>query len=163
PAIAWVSFDWRFHQVTHYVAFDGRTVQFGNPYEHSVVISGVSTDFLLINKPWLGLQWISKATFEPTLASCKDMATGEGGCLCTLSPTATNPSHTSSVNWAPGETRANLATVAVGPNGMVGAFNAKGLADLVLDVEGCTGRARAEPTTASSTGWLRPGCSIPGS
>ena len=32
PAIAWVSFDWKFHQVTHYVAFDGRTVQFGNPY-----------------------------------------------------------------------------------------------------------------------------------
>src|SRR5438067_154713 len=223
PAIAWVSFDWKFHQVTHYVAFDGRTVQFGNPYEHSVVISGVSTDFLLINNPWFGLQWISKATFEPSYATFNDMAVvlggspsapgppsasstypnptpapqdtyhpltpariadtrdgtggvprapisggshvdipvlGRGGLpaagvdavvvnvtatdttsdgFLTLYPSGSNPPQTSSVNWAPGATRANLATVAVGQNGMVGAFSAKGLADLVLDVEGWYG------------------------
>ena len=223
PAIAWVSFDWKFHQVTHYVAFDGRTVQFGNPYEHSVVISGVSTDFLLINNPWFGLQWISKATFEPAYATFNDMAVvlggspsapgppsaastypnptpapqdtyhpltpariadtrdgtggvprapisggshvdipvlGRGGLpaagvdavvvnltatdttsdgFFTLYPSGSNPPQTSSLNWAAGETRGNLATVAVGQNGTVGAFSAKGLADLVLDVEGWYG------------------------
>src|SRR6266446_3582024 len=33
PVIAWISFDWIYQRVTHYIAFDGRTVQFGSPYE----------------------------------------------------------------------------------------------------------------------------------
>src|ERR1700737_1248112 len=40
PVIAWVSFDWLYHRVTHYVAFDGRTVQFGSPYEHPFAVRG---------------------------------------------------------------------------------------------------------------------------
>ncbi|TMD44502.1 MAG: hypothetical protein E6I86_16445, partial [Chloroflexi bacterium] len=38
PVIAWTTFDWIYHRVSHYVAFDGRTVQFGSPYEHAVVV-----------------------------------------------------------------------------------------------------------------------------
>ena len=74
PVIAWVSFDWFYHRVTHYVAFDGRTVQFGSPYEHAVVVRGVTNGFLLINNPWFGTQWISKATFESSYATFNNMA-----------------------------------------------------------------------------------------
>jgi hypothetical protein len=198
-------------------------VQFGNPYEHSVVIAGVSTDFVLINNPWFGVQWISKATFERAYATFNHMAVvlggspsapgpptasttysgtaaapqdvyhplapariadtrdgtggvpvspiaggshvdvqvlGRGGVpssgvdavvvnltatdtstdgFFTLYPSGQSPPPTSSVNWAPGHTRANLATVQVGQTGMIAAFNAKGRADLVLDVEGWYG------------------------
>jgi len=31
PVVAWVAFDWRYHQVSHYVAFDGQTVAYGSP------------------------------------------------------------------------------------------------------------------------------------
>ena len=68
PVIAWISFDWVYHRVTHYVAFDGRTVQFGSPYEHAAVVRGVTNGFVLINNPWFGVQWISKATFESSYA-----------------------------------------------------------------------------------------------
>jgi hypothetical protein len=57
----------------------------------------------------------------------------------TLYPSGQSPPPASTVNWAPGQTRANLATVALGQNGMVAAFSAKGQADLVLDVEGWYG------------------------
>jgi uncharacterized protein YvpB len=74
PVIAWVSFDWRWHQVSHYTAFDGRYVQFGEPYEHTVTIIGVTDTTLLINNPWFGRQWIPKATFEPAYATFNHMA-----------------------------------------------------------------------------------------
>src|SRR5438094_2418246 len=35
PVVAWVSFDWRRHIPTAYVAFDGKVVQYGSPYEHA--------------------------------------------------------------------------------------------------------------------------------
>ena len=79
PVIAWVSFDWRYHQVTHYIAFDGRTVQFGSPYEHAVVVRAVSPSKILINNPWFGVQWITKSTFESSYATFNHMAVIFGG------------------------------------------------------------------------------------
>ena len=79
PVIAWTSFDWAFHRVSHYVAFDGRTVQFGSPYEHAVTIAGVTGSYLLINNPWFGVQWISKSTFESSYATFNNMAVILGG------------------------------------------------------------------------------------
>jgi uncharacterized protein YvpB len=79
PVIAWVSFDWLFHRVSHYVAFDGRNVQFGSPYEHAVVVRGLSNGYVLINNPWFGVQWISKATFESSFATFNHMAVIFGG------------------------------------------------------------------------------------
>ena len=79
PVIAWTSFDWLFHRVSHYVAFDGRTVQFGSPYEHAVTIAGVTNGYVLINNPWFGVQWISKSTFESSYATFNDMAVILGG------------------------------------------------------------------------------------
>jgi uncharacterized protein YvpB len=79
PVIAWISFDWIYHRVSHYVAFDGRTVQFGSPYEHAAVVRGVSNGSVLINNPWFGVQWISKSTFESSYATFNDMAVIMGG------------------------------------------------------------------------------------
>src|SRR5205823_1215180 len=42
----------------------------------------------------------------------------------------------SNLNWSPGETRANLVTVAVGAGGVVVFINAVGATDLIADVEG---------------------------
>ncbi len=79
PVIAWISFDWIYHRVTHYVAFDGQTVQFGSPYEHAAVVRGVTNGFVLINNPWFGTQWISKSTFESSYATFNNMAVIMGG------------------------------------------------------------------------------------
>ncbi|MEP7104825.1 MAG: C39 family peptidase [Chloroflexota bacterium] len=74
PAVAWVSFDWASHRNSTYIAFDGRPVQFGAPYEHAVVVVGVNDDQLLINNPWSGQQWVSKAAFETAYEVFNEMA-----------------------------------------------------------------------------------------
>jgi len=74
PVVAWGSFDWMFHLVTHYTAFDGRYVQFGSPYEHTVTLAGVTSDYVLVNNPWFGIQWIAKPTFEAAYATFNNMA-----------------------------------------------------------------------------------------
>jgi uncharacterized protein YvpB len=79
PVVAWGSFDWKFHQVSHYVAFDGDYVQFGSPYEHTVTLVGVTSDFVLVNNPWFGVQWIAKSTFEASYATFNRMAVIMGG------------------------------------------------------------------------------------
>jgi uncharacterized protein YvpB len=73
--VAWVSFDWRWHQTSQYVAFDGATVPFGSPYEHAVTLYGVTPGYVLVNNPWHGYrQWISKRRFEAAYATFGDMA-----------------------------------------------------------------------------------------
>jgi uncharacterized protein YvpB len=79
PVIAWTTFDWIYHRVSHYVAFDGRTVQFGSPYEHAVVVRAVTNGYVLINNPWFGTQWISKSTFESSYSTFNNMAIITGG------------------------------------------------------------------------------------
>jgi uncharacterized protein YvpB len=75
PVVAWVSFDWRWHQNSTYVAFDGRYVSFGSPYEHAVTLYGVTPGYVLVNNPWHGVrQWISKSRFEAAFATFDDMA-----------------------------------------------------------------------------------------
>lgn len=65
PVVVWVSFDWRWHPLTWYTAFDGALVPFGSPFEHAVTVVGVSSGYVLINNPWNGgrQQWIAKSTF----------------------------------------------------------------------------------------------------
>ena len=74
PVVAWVSVDYAAHANTAYTAFDGRAVQFGSPYEHAVVVSGVSTDSVLVNDPIRGRIWISKGAFERAFAVFRNMA-----------------------------------------------------------------------------------------
>src|SRR3979411_2493074 len=75
PVVAWVSFDWRWHQNTAYMAFDGAFVPFGSPYEHAVTLYGVTPGFVLLTTPWHGYrQWISKRRFEAAYATFNNMA-----------------------------------------------------------------------------------------
>ncbi len=75
PVVAWVSFDWRAHTPTSYVAFDGQTVPYGSPYEHAVTLYGVTPGYVLVNNPWHGYrQWIRKSTFEAAFGTFNNMA-----------------------------------------------------------------------------------------
>lgn len=75
PVVAWVAFDWRFHQVSQYVAFDGATVAYGSPYEHAVTLYGITPRYVLVNNPWHGRrQWIPRRTFEAAYATFGNMA-----------------------------------------------------------------------------------------
>ena len=74
PVVAWVSFDWAHHTPAHYQAFDGDWVQWGSPYEHAVTMVGVTTDFVVVDNPWFGQQWINKSTFESSYSTFNDMA-----------------------------------------------------------------------------------------
>jgi uncharacterized protein YvpB len=74
PVIAWVSFDWRWHQTSSYIAFDGVRVPFGSPYEHAVTLSGVGPNSVLVNNPEYGKQWIARSTFEAAYATFGNMA-----------------------------------------------------------------------------------------
>ena len=69
-----MSFDWAYYNNFTYIAFDGRPIQFGAPYEHAVVVIGVNGDQLLINNPWSGQQWVSKSAFEAAYSTFKQMA-----------------------------------------------------------------------------------------
>jgi len=76
PAVAWISFDYRFHRSGTMVAWDGQVVQYEGPEEHAVTLVGVNQTSVLIDNPWpsLGQQWVSRATFEAAYASYHDMA-----------------------------------------------------------------------------------------
>jgi hypothetical protein len=56
--------------------------------------------------------------------------------LLTLYPSGTTRPTASNVNWAAGWTIANRVIVKVGTNGKVSIYNAKGSADVVVDVNG---------------------------
>ncbi len=74
PVIVWVPFDWSPHSYSFYTAFDGRWVRFGAPYEHAVTVIGVNSGSILVNNPWQGQQWISKAQFENAYGMFDQMA-----------------------------------------------------------------------------------------
>ena len=74
PVVAWISVDYAAHGNTSYTAFDGRLVQFGAPYEHAATVIGVTPSSVLVNDPWNGQMWISKATFERAFAVFNHMA-----------------------------------------------------------------------------------------
>ena len=74
PVVAWVSFDWLYHRVSWYQAFDGAWVQFGEPYEHAVTVVGVTPSYVVINNPEYGRQWIPKWKFQNAYATFSDMA-----------------------------------------------------------------------------------------
>jgi len=76
PVVAWVSFDWRWHSLGWYTAFDGALVPIGSPFEHAVTVVGVSSGYVLINNPWGSgrQQWISKSTFAAAYLTFGQMA-----------------------------------------------------------------------------------------
>jgi hypothetical protein len=57
-----------------YIAFDGTSVPYAGPVEHSVTVAGVNPTSILINDPDAGQYWIPKSTFESAYATYNQMA-----------------------------------------------------------------------------------------
>lgn len=74
PVVVWVSFDWKFHAHSQWLAFDGRWVQYEGPLEHAVTVVGVNDGSVFVFNPWFGPQWIDKGSFEAAYATYNRMA-----------------------------------------------------------------------------------------
>jgi len=73
PVVAWISNTYARVPLSSYRSFGGVNV----PYtltEHAVTVVGVRPDAVLINDPWFGRGWHSKAQFESAYATFADMA-----------------------------------------------------------------------------------------
>ncbi len=76
PAVAWISFDYKFHPAGSMLTWDGQWVQYEGPIEHAVTVIGVNQNSVLIDNPWpsFGQQWVSKSQFEAAYGTYHDMA-----------------------------------------------------------------------------------------
>lgn len=74
PVVTWVTYQWVVLRRQDYLAFDGRTIPYAGPGEHAVTVVGVDPTRVLINNPWSGPEWISKALFERVYATYNQMA-----------------------------------------------------------------------------------------
>ena len=73
PVVAWISNTYRTVSLKQYTAYDGATVSY-TLTEHAVTVIGVRPDAVLINDPWFGQHWHSKAQFEAAYATFDQMA-----------------------------------------------------------------------------------------
>ena len=73
PVVAWISNTYRTVALKQYTAYDGATVSY-TLTEHAVTVIGVRPDAVLINDPWFGQHWHSKAQFEAAYATFEQMA-----------------------------------------------------------------------------------------
>jgi uncharacterized protein YvpB len=74
PVVTWVTYQWVILKRQDYVAFDGRVIPYAGPGEHAVTVVGVDPTRLLINNPWSGPEWVSKAVFEQVYSTYNQMA-----------------------------------------------------------------------------------------
>ena len=73
PVVAWISNTYHVFALSHYVAYDGATVWY-TLTEHAVTVVGVRPGAVLINDPWFGQVWHSKAQFESAYRTFDQMA-----------------------------------------------------------------------------------------
>jgi uncharacterized protein YvpB len=73
PVVAWISNTYHDVRLGSYTAFDGSTVWY-TLTEHAVTLIGVRPDAVLINDPWFGQGWHSKAQFESAFHTFEEMA-----------------------------------------------------------------------------------------
>lgn len=73
PAVAWVTSDYLPGAVRTWRAWDGAQVRYALT-EHAVTVIGVTPSAVLINDPWRGQLWKSRATFEAAYATFEGMA-----------------------------------------------------------------------------------------
>jgi uncharacterized protein YvpB len=73
PVIAWISNTYHDVLLGTYTAFDGSTVWY-TLTEHAVTLIGVRPDAVLINDPWFGRAWHSKAQFASAFHTFEEMA-----------------------------------------------------------------------------------------
>ena len=74
PVVTWVTYQWVILRRQDYVAFDGRVIPYAGPGEHAVTVVGVDPTRVLINNPWSGPEWVSKAVFERVYQTYNQMA-----------------------------------------------------------------------------------------
>ena len=73
PVVAWISNTYHDVPLSRYVAYDGATVWY-TLTEHAVTVIGVRPGAVLINDPWFGQAWHSKAQFESAYRTFDQMA-----------------------------------------------------------------------------------------
>lgn len=73
PVVAWISNTYARVSLSTYTPYDGATVPYALT-EHAVTLIGVRPNAVLINDPWFGQAWHSKAQFESAYATFKQMA-----------------------------------------------------------------------------------------
>ena len=73
PVVVWISNTYRTVSLKQYTAYDGSTVSY-TLTEHAVTVVGVRADAVLINDPWFGQHWHTKAQFEAAYATFQQMA-----------------------------------------------------------------------------------------
>ncbi|MFJ8475200.1 C39 family peptidase [Kitasatospora sp. NPDC094011] len=74
PAIVWVDYLWRHLTATTYTAYDGRSVLYAGPAEHTVVVTGFSNGKVSLNDPARGRTTVSEQEFADGYATYKHMA-----------------------------------------------------------------------------------------
>ncbi|MFG3226817.1 C39 family peptidase [Kitasatospora sp. NPDC048194] len=74
PAIVWVDYLWRHLATTTYTAYDGRSVPYAGPAEHTVVVTGFSNGRVSLNDPARGRTTVSEKDFENGYATYGHMA-----------------------------------------------------------------------------------------
>lgn len=74
PAVVWVDYLWRTRRITHYRAYDGRSVPYAGPAEHAVTLSGVTPHGVYVEDPARGHYWITKTKFQAGYSAYQDMA-----------------------------------------------------------------------------------------
>ena len=73
PAIAWIANTYRREALSTYTSFDGAEVRY-TLLEHAVTVVGVRPGEVMINDPWFGPGWRSRAAFEAAYATFDYMA-----------------------------------------------------------------------------------------
>ncbi|MFI9365673.1 C39 family peptidase [Kitasatospora sp. NPDC053057] len=74
PAIVWVDYLWRHLATTTYTAYDGRSVPYAGPAEHTVVVTGFSGGRVSVNDPARGRTTVSEQDFADGYATYGQMA-----------------------------------------------------------------------------------------
>lgn len=73
PVVAWISNTYHDVPLSRYTAYDGATVWY-TLTEHAVTAIGVRPGAVLINDPWFGQAWHTKAQFESAYKTFDHMA-----------------------------------------------------------------------------------------
>ncbi|MFH8385936.1 C39 family peptidase [Kitasatospora sp. NPDC018058] len=74
PAIVWVDYLWRHLATTTYTAYDGRSIPYAGPAEHTVVVTGFGDGTVSVNDPARGRTTVSEKDFDNGYATYGHMA-----------------------------------------------------------------------------------------
>jgi len=73
PVVAWVTNDYRAEPLSTWRAWDGAEVGY-SLREHAVAVIGVTPTLVLLNDPYYGQRWHTRAEFEASYSTFGDMA-----------------------------------------------------------------------------------------